>query len=135
MFRMLHLYFFYHSPMSMLMFDWDKVSSASVANVLSNDAVNWLIDAECWFNGFNISITCDEPETNVGLFSIFSYSIDDACVPPTTLEPVRLPVVSDNTTCADEDIIFFKLLKETGVKLYAHTGALVTHMKTMNGMM
>ena len=29
-----------------------------------------------------------------------------------------------------EDIIFFKLLKETGVKLYAHTGALVTHMKT-----
>ena len=30
-----------------------------------------------------------------------------------------------------EDIIFFKLLKETGVKLYAHTGALVTHMKTI----
>jgi hypothetical protein len=29
-----------------------------------------------------------------------------------------------------EDIIFFNKLKETGTPVYAHTGALVTHMKT-----
>jgi len=29
-----------------------------------------------------------------------------------------------------EDIIFFNLLKEAGIQAYAHTGALVTHMKT-----
>ena len=30
-----------------------------------------------------------------------------------------------------EDIIFFDKLRETGTKIYAHTGALVTHMKTI----
>jgi hypothetical protein len=28
-----------------------------------------------------------------------------------------------------EDIVFFRKLKEAGVPLYAHTGALVRHMK------
>jgi hypothetical protein len=30
-----------------------------------------------------------------------------------------------------EDIIFFNRLKEAGVQAYAHTGAIVTHMKTI----
>jgi hypothetical protein len=69
---------------------------------LSNEELNALIDALNEFNGASIPITCAEPETIVGLFDIFTKSIELATMFPTILDDEILPDACERFTCADE---------------------------------